>query len=83
VRSLQGRGFRLLPNVRKRLVDWEAPVERFRGMMAGSDRLFKPPPDVQVKPVVTGGVPGEWLIPADASPRSILLYLHGGGWALG
>jgi monoterpene epsilon-lactone hydrolase len=83
VPSLQSHGLRLILNVRKRLIDWEAPVERFRAMVARSARFFKPPGDVEIRPVVTDGVPGEWLIPPDASARSIILDLHGGGWTLG
>ena len=39
--------------------------------------------DVKCEAIDLDGVPGEWPIPPDASPRSILLYLHGGGWTLG
>jgi acetyl esterase/lipase len=83
VPSLQSRVLRPLLNLRKRLINWEAPVERFRAMIAHSDRFFMPSKEVEVQPVVTDGVPGEWLIPPDASPRSVILYLHGGGWTLG
>jgi acetyl esterase/lipase len=81
--SLQSRAIRLLLNVRKRFIDWEAPVERFRAMMERSEPHFRPPKDVAVEPVHMDGIPGEWLIPPDASPRSVILYLHGGGWTLG
>jgi epsilon-lactone hydrolase len=81
--SLQSLGLRLILNLRRAVIDWEAPVERFRTMMERSARFFKPPRDVDVKPVVADDVPGEWLIPPDASPRSVILYLHGGGWTLG
>ena len=30
-----------------------------------------------------GGVPGEWLVPEQASEGRTILYLHGGGWVLG
>jgi acetyl esterase/lipase len=81
--SLQCLGLRLILKVRRAFIDWEAPVERFRAMVRRSEPHFKLPRDVDVKPAVTDGVPGEWLIPRDASPRPVLLYLHGGGWTLG
>ena len=37
---------------------------------------------VRVATTVMGGVPGEWLLPADAG-RTILYYLHGGGFVMG
>jgi acetyl esterase/lipase len=68
---------------RKALIDWEAPVERFRAMMSRSERVLKPPRDVVITPVTAGEVPGEWVEPPGASARSVILYLHGGGWTLG
>ncbi len=41
--SLQSCAIRLLPNVRKRFIDWEAPVKRFRAMMERSEPHFRPP----------------------------------------
>ncbi len=40
------------------------------------------PLGVRVVPARVGGVPGEWLVPADAG-ATILYYLHGGGFVLG
>jgi len=37
--------------------------------------------DVTVEPI--GALPGEKLTPADARPGTALLYLHGGGYAIG
>jgi acetyl esterase/lipase len=69
--------------VRRAFFDWDAPVERFRALMERQEPYFKPPRDVEVQPVMAGEVPAEWLIPPEASPRSVILYLHGGGWTLG
>ncbi|HEY7146818.1 MAG TPA: alpha/beta hydrolase fold domain-containing protein [Streptosporangiaceae bacterium] len=30
-----------------------------------------------------GGVPAEWVGPADAGDRRVLLYFHGGGYQMG
>jgi monoterpene epsilon-lactone hydrolase len=45
-------------------------------------RRFRVPADVRRTPVVCGGVPCEWLEVPQAQPQRILLYLHGGGFAL-
>jgi monoterpene epsilon-lactone hydrolase len=81
--SLQSRVLRLVLNVRRAIIDWEAPVDRFRAAVKRSARFFEPPRDVGIEPVVVEGVPCEWLVPPDASPRTVVLYLHGGGWTLG
>lgn len=38
---------------------------------------------VRVTPVLARGVPGEWVTPKTASANRVLLYLHGGAWAIG
>ena len=81
--SLRSRGLRLILDVRRALFDWDAPVERYRSQLKREGRLFKPPRDVDVQPVMAGDVPAEWLIPPEASPRSVILYLYGGAWTLG
>src|SRR5262245_63178835 len=81
--SLRSRGLRLLLDVRRALFDWDAPLERYRALMKRQERFFKPPRDVDVQPVMAGDVPAEWLIPPEVSPRSVILYLHGGAWTLG
>lgn len=81
--SLQCRILSVILSARRALIDWEAPVAHFRAMMDRSARVFKPPRDVEIKAVDADGVPAEWLVPPDASPRTVLLYLHGGGWTLG
>jgi acetyl esterase/lipase len=40
------------------------------------------PEGVRCEPVDAGGVPGEWITPADADDRTVL-YLHGGGYVIG
>lgn len=81
--SLRSRVLRLILDVRRALFDWEAPLERYRAMMTRQERFWKPPRDVDVQPVMAGDVQGEWLVPPDASPRCVILYLHGGAWTLG
>ena len=81
--SLRSRGLRLILDVRRALFNWEAPLERYRAGMKREERFFKPPRDIEIQPVMAGDVPAEWLIPPEATPRSVILYLHGGAWTLG
>lgn len=39
--------------------------------------------NVSFEPLSAGGIPAEWIVPAKASERSVLLYLHGGGYCIG
>lgn len=39
-------------------------------------------PDIQLIPVDAGGVPAEWIVPPNAT-ETVILYLHGGGYAIG
>lgn len=39
--------------------------------------------NVTVKPVKVSGINSEWLVPKAAEPGRVLLYLHGGGYAVG
>ena len=41
------------------------------------------PPGTTMKPARADGVSVEWMTPSNASPQSVILYLHGGGWTLG
>jgi monoterpene epsilon-lactone hydrolase len=44
---------------------------------------FGPAPGVTFTPAQIGSIPGVWATPADVAGGSVLLYLHGGGFALG
>jgi acetyl esterase/lipase len=46
-------------------------------------RVLPMPRNVAARRVQVEGVPGEWLLPANAHQRRVLLYLHGGGYCLG
>jgi epsilon-lactone hydrolase len=43
---------------------------------------FRTPPDVVRTPVDAGGVPCEWVEVPSTRPERVLLYIHGGGFAL-
>src|SRR5215468_10032938 len=40
-------------------------------------------PGVRFEQETIGGVPASWCIPAHAVPERVLLYFHGGGYAIG
>lgn len=40
-------------------------------------------PDAQVETVDAGGVPAEWVAAPGCDPQRAVLYLHGGGYAIG
>ena len=81
--SLQSFFFRLYLNYLKATTDWHAPVEKLRALTEQSARLTRLPKNVDVKRMMAAGVPAEWLHPAHADPRKVILYLHGGGYAVG
>lgn len=41
------------------------------------------PAGVTYREETVGGVPGIWVLPVDADPAKVLLYTHGGGFAVG
>ena len=44
---------------------------------------YKLAADARVEAVSAGGVKAEWSATADADPAKVVLYLHGGGYAIG
>jgi monoterpene epsilon-lactone hydrolase len=39
--------------------------------------------NVSCEPLSVDNIPAEWIVPAEALERSMLLYLHGGGYCIG
>lgn len=71
----------------ERIRSFESPkdpsLEETRAILENTAKLFTVPENVDVRPIDAGGVAAEWLLPADATANASLLYLHGGGYALG
>ena len=65
---------------RGRLPD-DAPLEEMRSDFEGM--AFPAPDDVTLEAVDAGGVPAEWLTAPGADAERAVLYLHGGGYAIG
>jgi len=61
----------------------ERSLEDFRTGYDQAGEAFGVPEGVTVEKTQMAGVPGEWLKPDGAGGKGALLYLHGGGYALG
>src|SRR5438094_8980585 len=48
-----------------------------------AERVFPTPADVAVEIVTTPERPAEWLTPPAARTAAVVLYFHGGGYAIG
>ncbi|MFO7749253.1 MAG: alpha/beta hydrolase [Desulfobacteraceae bacterium] len=58
-------------------------IEKYREFLDTSAKAFKIDRTAGFKPVHINGVPGAWIIPARAAKKSVVLYLHGGGFIAG
>jgi len=63
--------------------NYNDPIEKLRKMVDGGAGLGKFPESVQSKRISIEHIPAELLTHPQADARSALLYLHGGGYALG
>lgn len=59
------------------------PVEQLRANMEAMATVVPPPEDVSFEPTDAGGVPAEWVAAPDVRNDAAILYLHGGGYAIG
>jgi acetyl esterase/lipase len=57
--------------------------EEFRALYSRFMAQFPVAEDVTFEPVDAGGVPAEWMIPPNAADNRTILYVHGGGYAIG
>ena len=48
-----------------------------------AERVFPTPVEVSVEVVKTPERPAEWLTPPGVKADAVVLYLHGGGYAIG
>ncbi len=58
-------------------------VEQMRANMEQMSVFGAPAAGVATEPVDAGGVPAEWIVAPDAARSRAILYLHGGGYAIG
>jgi epsilon-lactone hydrolase len=58
-------------------------VDEWREVIAeGADELIKVDGDIKVESVDAGGVRAEWVVPPNANPNRVLMYMHGGGYIM-
>ena len=81
--SWQGRIIRLYLNYIKFTGDYNDPIEKLRQVADGGERFGRFPKSLQSESISIERIPAELIIPLQADTRSALLYLHGGGYALG
>lgn len=63
--------------------DPEADIETLRRRYDEVCSHFVPGPDVTITDVDVDGLPGKWVTAGPVSEDSIVVLLHGGGWAMG
>jgi monoterpene epsilon-lactone hydrolase len=61
----------------------ELDVVRERAQVESMAGMFKPLGAIRCDPVTANGVPAEWIVPQDAQPGRVILYLHGGSFNSG
>lgn len=58
-------------------------VAKERAEVEAMARMFKPFGPIRCEAVTAGGVPAEWILPADQQPTRTVLFLHGGSFHAG
>ncbi len=70
--------------IRKEVFDLNTSIEGFRAQCArGAARHAQVPAGITVRQQLIQGMNAEFLIPEEADPRKIILYVHGGGYVSG
>ncbi len=59
------------------------PIDDLRAFMDQNANLFPVPEGVSVKEVDADGVQGEWVKAPGAREDAVIMYMHGGGYAIG
>lgn len=58
-------------------------LKAMREAYEGMGQMFPLPAGAAVRPVTLGGRPAEWYDPPSGQTQAAILYLHGGGYAIG
>lgn len=59
------------------------PIEQYRSGMEKMTRMAKMPEGIIIEKVNCNDVEAEWIIPNNTINPGVILYLHGGGYAMG
>lgn len=82
--SWQSHIVRLYLNYKKATtIDHTAPIEVLRKVVEDAAVFGRFPKAIQSQAIAIDHIPAEWLIPPQTDKRSVMLYLHGGAYALG
>ena len=81
--SWQSHIIKLYLNYIKFTGDYNGPIEKLRQLTDSGARFGKFPKSLQSENITIEHIPAELIIPPQADAHSALLYLHGGGYALG
>lgn len=81
--SWQSYIVRLYLNHAKATLDNNTPIEKLRQAVEDGARFSSFPKSVQSQTMMIDHIPAEWILPPQADTHSAVLYLHGGGYALG
>lgn len=73
----------LLEKIQARDAFENSSIETWREDFVRNTRNFAPPKGTQITPVSANGVLAEWVVPESVDQTKTLLYLHGGGYAMG
>ncbi len=73
----------LLEKIESRVAFEGASIEAWRDDFIRNTRNFAPPKGTRITPVSANSVPCEWVVSEDVDQTKTLLYLHGGGYAMG
>ena len=58
-------------------------IHQMRAGMQAMEGQFQPPENVSYEAANAGGVPSEWTVAEGSDESKALVYLHGGGYAIG
>ncbi|MBN2416348.1 alpha/beta hydrolase [bacterium] len=81
--SLQSHVFKLMTKAISRRMNAIASIPELRAYTDTISRPLPLPRGTRSRAVSTDGIALEWIMPPKASPDTVILYLHGGGWVLG
>jgi acetyl esterase/lipase len=69
---------------RRSLVTWSTSIPRLRKETEKGAGFFgKLPAQLRLSPVMINGISAEWIQPAQTGTDKVILYFHGGGYAIG
>ncbi len=69
---------------RRASVDWNTSISHLRQETGKPNRLFgKLPAGIKVSPIMMDELSGEWILSSQMEKDKVILYAHGGGYAIG